>query len=127
MVSPKKQPYNNAQEKTRKQRFTQPMVTLISLTFCHWSLARKYNCTISIFNQPTLNTMKVNKTYERKYSYTKTKLNKKHQEVDDILPKSFRDADYADDPALLANTSAQYESLLHSLKQQQVVFVFSEF
>ena len=41
----------------------------------------------------------------------------KRQEADDIQRKTITDTENADEPALIVNTPAQAESLLHSLKQ----------
>ena len=41
--------------------------TKAMVRFCHWSLPRKYICTICIYNLPTLRTMNFNISYKRKW------------------------------------------------------------
>ena len=86
------------------------METQTSLTFCRWA-AREHSRPITVDYQPRLRASNVNRFHE-KNDFTLAKARSRQYPAQTSM-----DADYADDIALLANTPAQAESLLHSLEQ----------
>ena len=74
---------------------------------CHRGFARRYISTIFGYYLAKQRTSNIDSS---KWLYAK-----KRQGANDIL--MITDADYADDLALLANTHAQHEFLLHSLER----------
>ena len=79
------------------------------LRHCCWSSARRYISSISVNNLPRLRTSNVDRSYKGKWLYTKKKEPKSRR----YPAKSITDTN---DIALLANTPAQAECLLHSLE-----------
>ena len=61
---------------------------------------------------PRRRTLNVDRSYERKWLYTKNKARSRRYPAEPIS-----DTDYADDIALLENAATKAESLLHSLEQ----------
>ena len=69
-------------------------------------LLRRYVSPIPVHNQPRLHTSNIDRFNVRKWVY-----------CDKGKKQTVTDADYTDDIALLANTSALAKSLLHSLEK----------
>ena len=78
---------------------------------CFCCSARGYISPISVYNLPRLRTSNVDRSNERKWLYVKKAKSRQYP------VQTITDADNADDIALLPNTPAQAESLLHSLEQ----------
>ena len=66
---------------------------------------------IFVHNLPTLCTSNVDRSYEKKWFYTKKARSKRYTD------QTIKDIDYANDIVLLANAPTQAESLMHSMKQ----------
>ena len=81
------------------------------LWHCCWCSAREYISPISVHNLPRRWTLNIDRSNERKWSYTKK------ARIRQYPVQTITDTDYADDIALLANTLTQAGSLLHSLEQ----------
>ena len=84
-------------------------MAILLLRHYHWSLVRRYIGTISNYNLIRLYTMNIKRSKELKLTDIKKKSRSKWYPAQTIT-----DSDYADDQALLANTSAQADSLLYS-------------
>ena len=82
--------------------------------YCCWSYVRRYVSTVSVYNLPRLCTLNVDRSNMRKWLYS---LKKKKARSRQYPTETIKDADYADNIALLANTPTQAESLLHILEQ----------
>ena len=81
------------------------------LWHCRRCSTRRYVNPIPVHNLPILGTWNVDIFNKRKRLYSgKGKMQ--------AIPRTIIDADYADDIALLANTPARAESLLHSLEKE---------
>ena len=78
----------------------------------HCRLARKYICSISIYNLSRLCATYVNRSNKRKWLYILKKARNRRHRIETIT-----DADNADYQALLANIAAQAKSLLHSWEE----------
>ena len=81
------------------------------LWHCCWSLARKYINTIYVYNLSRLCTININWSHKRKWCHIK-----KGQEAD-YSAETMTDADYTDDPALVANIPVPAKFWLHNLEQ----------
>ena len=78
---------------------------------CYWCSTKEYISLISVHNLPKLPTLNVDISYERKLLYAKKARNRWYP------AETLRDADYAEDIALLPNTPTQAESLQPNLQQ----------